>query len=762
MNKYRDIKKNGSPVPLTLMLTIGLAFAAHPALAQQALAAPSTAPVGALTTAPPANEASAPQIDKVQNGYAENLRPTMRKKPHGASPPYEPIRKQEDMGQIPEVDMFVGESRVFKTPNVGRIAVGNGQIMTAAALDNKEVIIFANAAGTSSLFIWNADGRYQRLKINIVAGDTSRIAREVATFLTTIPHAKASVVGDKVIVEGDSLSDADLIKIEMLEKRYPQVVNFTNRIGWEQMVMMDVKVVEFPRSELRELGLKWGAVGGTTLAAIWSPIRRGSDGPYTVNIPAGTSGLPITNPNSSQGVLLPSALNLLSGFNLGLNAQLNLLEQQGKASVLAEPQLSARNGAKASFLAGGEFPYSVSNVNGVTVNFKSYGIKLDVTPKVDRNGVIRATIQAEVSSIDASVSSPSGPALITRRTDTEFNVRSGETIVLSGLLQRTSSTDIDKVPLLGDIPILGALFRSKRFQNKETELVVFVTPSVVDSQSPGLVDRVQRTTERLAEQMGPQPYLSDPLQPGKPASDVSRRSALPMNTAPKTLAEERTVTPGSSTAAAVPSISATAAAAPSGNDRKIETVAANQELLQVQKEQTPIHAAPNANSDVLLQLGRGAVVHVDKSIGLGNLINGWRPVVVGQLHGWIAGAATVKFNEAAMIIPDTQNNLAHAARDGQVVGTTAAATMMMPTAPAVTDAANPLALPRYRVILDGLAMRVSPNINAMTVTQLNRGSVVEALPERAQGFWCAVQVAGRRGWIPLQWVMPLDAVHTVR
>ena len=85
--------------------------------------------------------------------------------------------------------MFVGESRVFPTPNVGRIAVGNGQIMTAAALDNKEVIVFANGAGTSSLFVWNADGRYQRIKINIVAGDTTRITREIATFLSGMPHA---------------------------------------------------------------------------------------------------------------------------------------------------------------------------------------------------------------------------------------------------------------------------------------------------------------------------------------------------------------------------------------------------------------------------------------------------------------------------------------------------------------------------------------------------------------------------------------------
>lgn len=127
-----------------------------------------------------------------------------------------------------------------------------------------------------------------------------------------------------------------------------------------------------------------------------------------------------------------------------------------------------------------------------------------------------------MSSIDASFTSSGGPGLLTRRTKTEFNVNQGETIVLSGLLQRSSSTDIDKVPLLGDIPVLGALFRSKRFQNKETELVVFVTPTVVDSRSPGLADRAKRATERLEQNLGAPPFLSNPLQPGVDAGKVNQ------------------------------------------------------------------------------------------------------------------------------------------------------------------------------------------------------------------------------------------------
>ena len=476
-----------------------------------------------------------------RNTFAENWKPKVRRVAALHNRVYNPIKKQDDQAQIPEIEMFVGESRVFPTPGVARIAVGNGSIMTATALDNKEVLLFANAVGTSSLFVWNEDGRYQNVKINIVPGDTSRFAREIAAFLITIPHAKASIIGDKVIVEGDNLSDVDIAKIDELAKRYPQIVNFTNRLGWEQMVFMDVKVVEFPTSELRDIGLKWSALGGAVVGGIWQPLRRGTNGPYQINIQTGTTNPPPITAPGGGAALLPSGLNVVSALNLGLNAQLNLLAQNGKAAILAEPQLSARNGSKATFLSGGEYPYTVSTVNGPTVFFKPYGVKLNITPRVDRNGVIRATIESEVSTIDPSISTPSGPGLLSRKTTTEFNVRNGQTIVLSGLLSRENSTNIDKVPFLGDIPILGSLFRSTHFVNKETELVVFVTPTVIDSHSPGLVDRIERTTERLQQDLGKSPYLSNPLQPEHDPAKVNQAPSKPRP------AMENTAAPGATT-----------------------------------------------------------------------------------------------------------------------------------------------------------------------------------------------------------------------
>lgn len=400
----------------------------------------------------------------------EKTRKSVSKKPTANTLPY-------IQNFSAEIEMFAGETRVIQEPNAGRLAVGNGSALSAAVLDDKEILLIANDVGVSSLHIWTKDGRNRRVKVNVMPGETSRVSKEVAAFIKTIPHAKTSLIGDKVIIEGESMSDADLTKIEELGKRYPQIINFTNRAGWEKMIAMDVKVVEFPTKFLREVGVKWGATGGGAVGAVWGPIRYNNDGPFQINQISGT-GNPAPISGVGGGALqVPRGLNILSVLNVGFNAQLNMLEQTGSAVVLARPTLSTRSGTKANFLAGGEIPYSVSNINGTTIVFKPYGIKLDIEPKIDPNGVIRAKIISEVSDIDPSVSTVSGPALRTRKTESEFNVQDGETIVLSGLLTRDKNTTVDKLPFLGDIPILGALFRSKRFQNNETELVVFVTPT---------------------------------------------------------------------------------------------------------------------------------------------------------------------------------------------------------------------------------------------------------------------------------------------
>lgn len=330
--------------------------------------------------------------------------------------------------------------------------------------------------------------------------EAQRLAEELAQYVATIPNVRVSVVANQLIVEGEALSDADLSKVDRLAERFPQILNFTNKAGWEKMITLDVRVVEFPTTELEEIGLRWRAVGGAVLGGIWRPITRDVD-VSRYEIDPFTSGLGVNGGPITGGPPFPESLRIRSLVNLGIAGVLNLLVQNGKATILAQPQSSARSGSRASFLAGGELPYSVASVNGVTVSYKPYGIRLDIQPRLSRDGRIRAAIETEVSSIDpVQRFNVNGPSLLTRRTSTEFNVAVGETLVLGGLLSKEATTDIDKVPLLGDIPVLGALFRSKRFQNRETELVVFVTPSVIDGAAPNSKARVDEVNSRLGSE----------------------------------------------------------------------------------------------------------------------------------------------------------------------------------------------------------------------------------------------------------------------
>lgn len=729
---------------VTLPLLTALALSAPLLAASQPPA--SVAPAAPAATR--ADDAAAAANGGERNGFAPTLKAAPRRVARGTAAvearPYTPIRSTDDEGQIPEIEMFVGESRVFPTPGVARIAVGNGAAVTADALDGKEVILFANAVGTSSLFIWNADGRYQRLKINIVPGDTTRYAREIAAFLSTIPRTKASVVGANIVVEGDDLSDSDLAKIDELAKRYPQIVNFTNRVGWEQMIQMDVKVVEFPVTALTQIGLNWSPAGGAAVGAIWSPGRRGDAGPYEINIPTGSQGtLPITSPNSTS-VFVPSRLNILSAINLGLDAQLNLLAQQGKASLLAEPQLSARSGSKASFLAGGEIPYAVSTRDGTYVQFKSYGVKLEITPRMGQHGTIRAAIQTEVSGIDSSVTTAGGPALLSRRTETEFNVRAGETIVLSGLLQREVHDDITKVPFLGDIPILGALFRSKSYQNKETELVVFITPTLVDAHSDGVTDRIRRTDERLEQQMGPTPYLSAPTQPGV---DYQRPDALPPAPAasgvvPVPIAIAR---PPVATPVVLPQGSPTAFAR--SDDGSLLTVT----------HDAALHVAPGINTLVLRALPRGATLVMGNAETPPEAVGRWRSVVLGDLAGWVRADAVAPLRGSA-------DNAAAASGDAPGVRTHATNVSPVATGSGRRDitpsSGEPAAPPqRYRVQLAGLALRLTPDINAGIVARCRHGDQVVALAQTTQAGWTAVEYGSgsdaKRGWVATEWLIPI-------
>ena len=255
------------------------------------------------------------------------------------------------------------------------------------------------------------------------------------------------------------------------------------RVRMERMVRMRVRMVEFRKSALGRLGIDWSdGTAGPTFAAAGDAV-----------------GNALFRPASEGFGALPNVVKPFStyfGIASNITSRINFLASNGDAVTLAEPVLSAVSGGNASFLAGGEVPYPSVGTNGQTVvQFKEYGIRLDVSPIIDDAGNVRTVVSTEISQIDPAVSVQGAPGLLTRRAQTEVNVRSGETIVISGLLSAENSKDIDRVPGIGKLPVIGSLFRSRNVRDSVSELAIFVTPEVIEPGGAGLGVRERRVRD---------------------------------------------------------------------------------------------------------------------------------------------------------------------------------------------------------------------------------------------------------------------------
>jgi pilus assembly protein CpaC len=391
------------------------------------------------------------------------------------------------------LDMQVGETRVLTHSGVSRVAVGNGQVLSAIAAEFGEVIVFAREAGETSLHIWTGKKR-AAYAVRVAPAHSRRVRAEVDALLARIPGARGEAVGEKIVIEGHDLSDADRARIAALAERYPQVLDFTGKVGWDRMVLLDVQVVELPRSRLQELGVRWDTTtqGGVNAGLALDAASSGRLGER-----------PGESPVAASLRAAPAAGYL--GLNALLSSRLNLLAQSGEAVVLAQPQLLARSGSTARFLAGGEVPYATVDKNGnASTVFKPYGVSLRITPTIAASGTVRSHIEVEASSVDASVTATGGPALKTRRASTEFNVRSGHTLVIGGFLSRERSSEVSGLPGLSQLPWVGGLFGSRREQIRETELAIFVTPVVVSGDDPAMHQPAEHG-RRLLDQAFPDP-----------------------------------------------------------------------------------------------------------------------------------------------------------------------------------------------------------------------------------------------------------------
>jgi pilus assembly protein CpaC len=262
--------------------------------------------------------------------------------------------------------------------------------------------------------------------------------------------------------------------------------------------MLEVRFAEIKRSALKQIGLSWSGQGNSFQGVVGNGASLTSGGSTTVTTTDPVTGVitQVSNPNAPKLSLgsIVGSFGIISrtfrAFGADFNVTLDALERKGALTTLAEPTLVALSGETASFLAGGEFPIPVSqgggtsgSSNAITVQFKQFGVSLAFTPTVLADGVINMIVEPEVSSIDPSASVTVNnlviPGLQTRRAKTVLEIRDGESFAMAGLIRKDFQDTIRQVPLLGSLPIIGALFRSTGFQHEESELVIIVTPRLV-------------------------------------------------------------------------------------------------------------------------------------------------------------------------------------------------------------------------------------------------------------------------------------------
>ncbi|MFT3804531.1 MAG: pilus assembly protein N-terminal domain-containing protein [Burkholderiaceae bacterium] len=389
----------------------------------------------------------------------------------GSSADPSPASPSFGSSDVESIHLYVGQAHVLNDARIKRIAVGNGRVLQATALDDRQVLVIPENPGQSTLHLWDRNGRQKHYVINVVTADANRLQTEIRAMVGSDGNVRTRIVGDKVIVEGSNLSEEQNQRLGEVAKRYPQIVNLVSRVGLERMIAMDVRMVEIRRELMQNIGIKWDdRMQGPTFG-ILGDLKR-SDAFKPGGVAASVDGL---------AVRARSGLASTFGIASSISSMINLLVQNGDAVVLAEPRLSCRSGGNARFVAGGELPVpQSSSLGAMSVSYKEYGVKFEISPVASESGIISANIATEISSINGEVTVRDVPALTKRRAETEVNLRENETLVIAGLVTDETSSSVDRVAGLGQLPILGKLFRSRLFRDRQSDLVVFITPRFVE------------------------------------------------------------------------------------------------------------------------------------------------------------------------------------------------------------------------------------------------------------------------------------------
>src|SRR5688500_18723598 len=465
-----------------------------------------------------------------------------------------------DTPAIP-VQIVTGRSTVLEIgAPIMRVSLTNPDIADAMVTSNSQLLLHGKTPGTISMFAWERAGAVRRYDI-CVGRDVERLSAQMKEMLPS-EAAQVTSNGRNVVLSGrvstKELGEKAVNLATAFVERKEEVVNLLQvQARPNNQVLLRVRFAEVSRSALTELGISLftsptginntlGRVTTQQFAAPgYSDLEVTKTGPDPFEF-----GAPVTTAKGNYN--FSDFLNLfILSERYDLGVLIKALQTRGLFQSLAEPNLVAESGKEASFLAGGEFPIPVAQAGGgnaITIEFKEFGVRLNFTPTVDGDR-IHLKVRPEVSTLDfANGIQLNGfrvPALVSRRTSTELELRNGQTFAIAGLMNNSMTSTMTKIPGIGDIPILGYLFRSKAAQKNRTELVVMITPILLGEGSTGVTNQLPRLKD---------PFLS-PLQdresiaPPPPAFGQSSLAPLPatgiagLTEAPKASAQAGTPAP---------------------------------------------------------------------------------------------------------------------------------------------------------------------------------------------------------------------------
>jgi pilus assembly protein CpaC len=385
------------------------------------------------------------------------------------------------------IHIVVGHSLLIRTPSrVKRILTGNPAVIESVVTSPEELVITAKAPGSSSLMLWDETGRNRSLDVDADLDVTSLRNSLDQTF----PHSNVDVqsVEERVILIG-VVPSKDIAEqmTKMADNYSKEVVNGLTIAAppRDKQVMLKVRFAEADRNKLSAWAFNLFSTGAANTIGT---VGTQQFGPLALQ--SGVTG-GATAPQTPQQFALSDLLNIfIFRPDINLGATIKALQERNVLQILAEPNLMALSGQPAHFLAGGEFPYpivqggGVNTVPTVTISFRPYGVKLEFVGTIEGDDTIRLKVAPEVSSLDyTNTVTLSGfvlPAISTRRAETEIELKSGQSFGIAGLLDHRTTVQLSKIPGIGDIPILGELFKSRNANFTTQELVVLVTPIIVD------------------------------------------------------------------------------------------------------------------------------------------------------------------------------------------------------------------------------------------------------------------------------------------